>query len=235
MYEVSHNMKQIHITLSSKTPVPYDYQYELYSSFQSKIGGSFPQISRCIHESKGVPLLNMSALLPIGFEGRPSWPNARSFALYINTTRNDVAEAFLSSLPVGFALALNSCMLTVISIKVAELSFDRVTVLPELKSRGPIVVRENNRYFRVGDVGFEGCLISALKRKADIITGKNTVVRGLKIVTEHRKMYSISGHSIPASIISFILDADEDVIRTALVYGVGSKTQMGFGMVTCRD
>ncbi|MEM0136360.1 MAG: CRISPR-associated endoribonuclease Cas6, partial [Thermoplasmatales archaeon] len=225
----------IHLTISSNSTVPYDHQYELYSSVQSKIGMTDPNISHNIHESRGVPLFNMSSLLPIGFEGKPIWPNARLFALYINTTRQDVADTILAALKVGTQLTLNSCMLNLVSIDRGTVAMEHPPVTPELRCRGPIVIREKGKYFRVGDDGFESRLIAALKRKSDAVTGRDTIVRGLKITSAHKKRYTVAGHGIPASILSFILDADEDVIRTALTYGVGSKTQMGFGMVAVKE
>ncbi len=229
------HMISIHVTLASDVGIHFDYQYELYSSLQSTIKRFNPAISSRIHENRGVPLFNSSSLLPINFVGKPSWTNARLFALIINTVYPDVLDTMMTALKTGTTLVLNSGMLKVVSVEARENVLDRIPTLPELKCRGPIVIRENGKYFRVGDEGFESHLISALKRKADAITGKDTNVRGIKITSAHRKRYMIRQHGIPASIISFILDADEDVIRTALIYGVGSKTQMGFGMVAVKE
>jgi CRISPR-associated endoribonuclease Cas6 len=225
-------MLSIDILLHAESPVPYNYQYELYSAIQSGIRTRNPNISTLIHNSRGVSLLNMSALLPLKFEGVPRWQNARMFALVINTIDPDVADAVSAVLTPGTSLRLNSCMFNVHSTKRMKMDFKYVPSLPELKGRGPIVIREKGKYYRVGDREFELHLSSALKRKADAVTGRNTVVRGLTIDRGRAKVYQVGGHNVPASILSFILDADEDVIRTALIYGVGSKTQMGFGMVT---
>ena len=60
-------------------------------------------------------------------------------------------------------------------------------VFPQLKSRGPIVTREKGNYYRVGNIEFEFHLVSALKRKADAVTGRNTVANGLTVtVFRHR-------------------------------------------------
>ncbi|MDA8055870.1 MAG: hypothetical protein M0Z77_09550, partial [Thermoplasmatales archaeon] len=107
-----------------------------------------------------------------------------------------------------------------------------VTTITEIKPLQHIAIMVKGKYYSVGEREFEVHLLSALKRKADAVTGRNTVARGLTVTTGHPKVYIVNGHSVPASILNFILDADEDVIRTALIHGVGSKTQMGFGMVT---
>ncbi|MEM3191850.1 MAG: CRISPR-associated endoribonuclease Cas6 [Candidatus Parvarchaeota archaeon] len=177
----------------------------------------------------------MSSLIPLKFQGKPSWLNARLFSLYINTVHPDIEEIFLSALTPGTVLILNSCMLNVLSIESKIITMDHLPLIPQLKCRGPVVIREKGKYFRVGDENFESHLISALKRKADAVVGKDTVVRGVKIINSRRKLYKVAGHNVPASILSFIVDADEDVIRTALTYGVGAKTQMGFGMVVLSE
>ncbi|MEM3490240.1 MAG: hypothetical protein QXO75_11385, partial [Nitrososphaerota archaeon] len=97
--------------------MPYDHQYELYSSIQSKIKEKNPEISQKIHDNKGVPFFNMSSLIPLKFQGKPSWLNARLFSLYINTVHPDIEEIFLSALTPGTVLILNSCMLNVLSIE----------------------------------------------------------------------------------------------------------------------
>ena len=224
-------MLSIDITLKTETSVPYNYQYELYSAIQSRIRTVSPETALRVHISKGVPLFNSSALLTLGFDGPAKWENARRFAFVINTIHQEVAEVISRVLQPGTSLYLNSCVLNVLSLKTGEIDFKFVPVLPQLKSRGPIVIREKGKYYRVGEREFEVHLVSALKRKADAVTGRNTVARGLTVTTSHPKVYIVSGHKVPASILSFILDADEDVIRTALIHGVGSKTQMGFGMV----
>lgn len=228
-------MYSIDITLKAETSVPYNYQYELYSAIQSKIRTLNVEISLQIHNSKGVSLFNSSALLPLKFAGPARWENARVFAFVVNTTNQEVAEVIRRALQPGTSLSLNSCVLNILSLETREIDFKFMPVLPQLKSKGPIVIRDKEKYLRVGDQGFESQLANALKRKADAITGRDTLVRGVTITAGHPKVYQVNGHNVPASVLSFILDADEDVIRTALIYGVGSKTQMGFGMVTVND
>ncbi|MEM0134227.1 MAG: CRISPR-associated endoribonuclease Cas6 [Thermoplasmatales archaeon] len=232
---MSTNVHILHFKISSNTTVFYDHQYELYSSIQKKIGKLDPNISLDIHKTRGVPLFNMSSLIPIGFEGKPSWPNARLFSLYINSIYQNIVETIIAALKIGTTIVLNSSVLNIISLDRNLVTFEHLPATPELKCRGPIVIREKGNYFRVGDQGFESHLIASLKRKADAVTHRDTVIRGLKITSGHRKRYTVAGHGVPASIISFILDADEDVIRTALTFGVGSKTQMGFGMVAVKE
>jgi hypothetical protein len=99
----------IDILLQAETPIPYNYQYELYSAIQSGISTRSPDISALIHSSKGVPLLNMSALLPLKFNGAPRWQNARVFALVINPTNQDVADA-VSAIP-GLLILKHWCVL----------------------------------------------------------------------------------------------------------------------------
>ena len=224
-------MLSIDITFRTETSVPYNYQYELYSAIQSKMKTVSPETTQRVHSSRGIPLFNSSALLPLGFTGPAQWVNARTFMFMINTIYQEVADVIGKALQPGTSLRLNSCVLNVLSIKTREVDFKFVPVLPQLKSRGPIVIKEKEKYYMVGEREFEVHLLSVLKRKADAVTGRNTVARGLTVTTSHPKVYIVSGHKVPASILSFILDADEDVIRTALVYGVGAKTQMGFGMV----
>jgi CRISPR-associated endoribonuclease Cas6 len=219
------------LVLSSETSVPYDYKYELYSAIMARIKNRNSELSTLIHTSRGIPLLNISSLLPLKFNGSAKWPNARLFALVINTVNSDVAETISAVFEKGVTIILNSVMLSVVSMTQKTVDFKYLPTLPVLKSRAPVVIRDNGKYYRFGDTEFEYKLAYSLKRKADAATGKNTVVRGLTITSGHRKIYVINGHAVPASIISFIIDADEDVVRTALVYGVGSKTQMGFGMV----
>jgi len=228
-------MYSLHAILASDTPVPYDYQYELYSAIQAQLKNYDENLSLLVHTNRGRSLFNLSSLLPIGFSGKRIWENARRFTFIVNTVDGRVKEAFSSFMREGKSLILNSVALKVVSVATREKDFARVPILPELHCRGPVVIRESGKYFRVGDPEFESKLSSALKRKADAITGNNTTVRGLTITSAHRKMYNVHGHNVPASIITFILDSDEDVIKTALIYGVGQKTQMGFGMVSYRD
>ena len=126
------------IVLSSETSVPYDYKYELYSAIQTHIRDHNPELSTLIHGSKGIPLLNMSSLLPLRFDGPAKWPNARLFALVINTVNSDVAETISSVLEKGTTIILNSSMLSVISISkrqvILKYTLSTVTLFPPRSS-----------------------------------------------------------------------------------------------------
>ena len=219
------------LRLSPTGKIDFDNNYEIYSSFQSLISKYDNDLAVKIHENRGVPIFNLSSLIPVRFNGEPNWRNASVFLIIINSIHNDLASSIVRMVKQEGKLTLNDGTLSLLSVDIKHLNHEFVPAIPELKSRGPIVVKDKEGYHVVGTPDYEKYLMDAMKRKADAVTGRETVVRGVRIVRGRRKLYHVHGHSVPASILDFILDADEDVVRTALIYGVGAKTQMGFGMV----
>ena len=223
------------LRLSPTGKIDFDNNYEIYSSFQSLISKYDNDLAMKIHENRGVPIFNLSSLIPIRFDGKPNWRNTSMFLIVINSIHDDLASSIVKMVKQEGKLTLNDGTLSLLSVDVKHLDYRFVPTIPELKSRGPIVIKDKEGYHVVGTPDYEKYLMGAMKRKADAVTGRETIVRGVSIVRGRRKLYRVHGHSVPASILDFILDADEDVIRTALIYGVGAKTQMGFGMVALND
>jgi CRISPR-associated endoribonuclease Cas6 len=108
--------------------------------------------------------------------------------------------------------------------------------IPELVSRSPIILKSGKEYISFGDDTFLDILKSNILGKVKAIHNSSDYkISFIRILDGRKKAFTIHSAKVSCSIIRFIIDADRVVLETIMNYGIGSKTQMGFGMVEVKQ
>jgi CRISPR-associated endoribonuclease Cas6 len=108
--------------------------------------------------------------------------------------------------------------------------------IPELVSRSPIILKSGKEYISFGDDTFLDILKSNILGKVKAIHNSSDYkISFIRILDGRKKAFTIHSAKVSSSIIRFIIDADRVVLETIMNYGIGSKTQMGFGMVEVKQ
>ena len=211
--------------------LPYDHQYMLYSSLLNQIDHVDSGLARLIHTEKTKPLFVMSQIIPAGNRSfTPDGIKADRFVLIFVSDDEKILDRIDRSFSEFGHLEVGPMVLNYHSS--TRLAVPSPPTTPELVTRSPIILKGNGKYISFGDSNFSDILKSAILRKAMAVGGSQAEsISFLRIVEGRRKAFTVHSAKIPCSIIKFIIDADRTILDTILIYGIGAKTQMGFGMI----
>lgn len=213
--------------------IPYEHQYFIHAYIMSEMKLMNPKLASELYHSQ-IPYFVMSQLLPTapaifkkdGF-------NTKKLVLIINSASKNLLEFIQRILAAGRILNIDKLQLKVFSSYITKPEVS--SYLPEFTSKSPLVLKYNNKYVGYGDDKFEEILKFSIKRKLNKILGKEIEINTLKVTYGKRKLSHIHNSPITSSIIKFIIDSDEEVIKSILCYGIGKSTQLGYGMVDIND
>lgn len=215
--------------------VPYDHQYEMYSSILLAINKYDPTLAREIHDKNAIPQFTMSQLIPAGKrQFVPEGIRARRFVLMVISKNDKIMNSFQKSLQEYKKLSIGETRLIYHSSRVVDVRVP--PEIPELVSRSPIILKSGGKYIAFGDDSFLDTLKSNILGKAKAINNSTDCkISFVRILEGRKKAYTIHSAKVSCSIVRFIIDADRVVLETIMNYGIGSKTQMGFGMVEVKQ
>jgi CRISPR-associated endoribonuclease Cas6 len=215
--------------------LPYDHQYAMYSSILQVINRYDPTLATEIHNKYTIPQFTMSQLIPAGDrQFLPEGIKAKRFVLMIISNSDRIINTCQKSLKEYGKLSIGKMNLIYHSSRVV--SVKEPPEIPELVSRSPIILKSEGKYVSFGDDEFLDALKSNILGKVKAIhNSSDYMISFIRILEGRKKAYTIHSAKVSCSIIRFIIDADRIVLQTIMNYGIGSKTQMGFGMVEVRQ
>ena len=215
--------------------VPYDHQYVMYSSILLAINKYDPALAHEIHDKNAFPQFTMSQLIPAGDRDfLPEGIKAKRFVLMIISKNDKIINSCQKSLQESKKLSIADTRLIYHSSRVVDVR--EPPEIPELVSRSPIVLKSGGKYISFGDEEFLDTLKSNILGKVKAIHNSSTGrISFVRVLEGRKKAYTIHSAKVSCSIIRFIIDADRVVLDTIMNYGIGSKTQMGFGMVEVKQ
>lgn len=217
--------------IDKKIPLPYDHQYALYSAIIKALSNSDSELSNLIHTEKKFPMFVMSQLLP---SGKKEYVDlgilSKRYVLLLVSAREDVVQKIGDIISQEQVLYLGGFGLKYFSSRIEEVK--TFPHLPELVTRSPLVLRDHERYVSYGDPDFLEILKMKIMDKFNRTNpSASAKISFLRIIEGRRKLFSIHNGRIPCSIIKFVIDTDEVLLENMMTYGIGAKTQMGFGMI----
>jgi len=219
----------INLDNSGETEIPYEHTYYIYSSILNRIGKYDPDLAENIHNGK-TPQYVMSQLIPAGkAKFTSSGLKAKRFVLLIKTMNDALLDKLIKFFETGSRLSGPDFSLSVFSTR--KVVCEYLPIYPQLVTRAPVILKNGNSYIGPEDEEFADTLIQNIRGKNLKIFGRSGEIKKLNITYSKRKISHIHGIPILSSIFKFIIDGDEDILRTVLCYGIGKNTQMGFGMV----
>ncbi len=211
-------------------PIPYNHSYELYSSLLNVIKTHDPKLAEQIHSKDSAPSFCMSELLPGGKrEFTKDSIMAERYILLLSSLNSGIISEISIALSKEGKLSIGSYTLKIFSIYTKEIKPSAEVVT--LVSKGPVVIKNNNKYLTGNDNDFQEKLVENIRNKYKAATGKEGYVNFLKILSEKNKLVKIKDGLIPCTMIKIVISADFELLEVLLNVGVGSKTQMGFGFL----
>lgn len=213
--------------------IPYEHQYYIHSYILSELKVINEKLANEMYNSK-IPYFVMSQLNPGGNSiFKKDGFYCKRFVLFINSENRYLLEFLKNIFSENKIILLKDIKLRVHSSYIFQPKIDEI--IPELVTRSPIILKNNSRYVAYGDDIFYDTFLESIEKKFAKILNKSITIRGLNIIYGKRKLYHIHNAPIECSVIKFIIDADVDVIRAILCFGIGKNTRLGFGMVDLND
>ena len=210
--------------------IPYNHSYELYSSVLNVLKIHNPELAEQIHSKGSIPSFCMSELLP---GGRKEFTKdnilAERYILLLSSLNSKIVLEISNALSKEGKLSIDSFNLKIFSIYMKEIKPSSEVLT--LVSKGPVVIKNNNKYLTGKDPDFQEKLVENIKKKYKAATGKDGKIYFLKVLTAKNKLVKIKEGLIPCTMIKIIISADFELLEVLLNVGVGSKTQMGFGFL----
>ena len=213
--------------------IPYEHQYFIHAYIMSELKLMNPKLASELYHSR-IPYFVMSQLLPSGkarFQKEGFY--AGKLVLIINSSNKNLLEFIERIMGANRILNVGKIQLKVFSSYLTRPEI--ASYLPEFTSKSPIILKRDNRYIGYGDENFGEILKSSIEIKMNKILGKKIEIKAFKITYGKRKLSHIHNSPITSSIIKFIIDTDEDVVKSILCFGIGKSTQLGYGMVDIDD
>lgn len=223
----------INIDNYSNSLIPYEHQYYIHAFILSELEKINKKLASELYHSK-IPYFVMSQLIPAEnaiFKKEGFF--SKRLVLFINSANTFLLEFLKLIFSADKNIMLNGIKLHVHSSYIFEPQIDEV--IPEIVTRSPIILKDNNRYIAYGDDDFYETLINSMSNKLSKIFGYEIKIRGINITYGKRKLYHIHNSPIVCSMVKFVIDADIEVIKALLCFGIGKNTRLGFGMVDLHD
>lgn len=227
-------MNELVIELSNVTtkPVPFDYEYYLYSSLLSCITKVNPEFADYIHNFKGGPLFALGPLVQKG-EGSIDVNGIKysTFNLSIRSNQVEMMQKFDEIFNVGQELVSERFNLSIKQKVMRKIIVD--SNIATINSLSPVILRNKDRIFiRPEDRNYTVCLKDGIERRSRKIHNNTELsIKKLALLDYKNKVKTIHGGFIPCSIIKFDIWADIEIIQDIIETGIGMKNQLGFGMV----
>jgi len=223
----------INIDNSTNSLIPYEHQYYIHAFILSELEKINPKLSSELYHSK-IPYFVMSQLIP----GENAIFKKEGFfckrlVLFINSADMSLLEFLKVIFAADKNILLNGLKLHVHSSYISNPPVDEI--VPELVTRSPIILKDNNRYVAYGDDDFYKVLKNSLSNKLSKIFDRDIQIRGINVTYGKRKLYHIHNSPIVCSMIKFVIDVDSDALKALLCFGIGKNTRLGFGMVDLHD
>lgn len=217
--------------VDSNYTIPYDHSYLVYSSLLQALQEKDGQLDTIIHSEKKSPLYAMSNLIPSGnCKFTSKGMNAHKLVLLISSAHDDILSRFEKAISLAGHIKVGPAVLNYHSSSMTDIVVP--SSVPELVSRSPIVLRDSNRYVTSGDSDFIHVLKSKIIAKVSATDNlHNPRISLLRLTWNKKKVFTVHSGKVPCSLVKFVIDADEPVLKNILTYGIGAKTQLGFGMI----
>lgn len=223
----------INIDNFNNSIIPYEHQYYIHAYILSELQKINVQLASELYHSK-IPYFVMSQLIPGGKSlFKKDGFYSKRLVLFINSEDNSLLEFLKIVFADGKIISLNDLKLQVHSSYIFDPIIDEL--VPELVTRSPIILKDNNKYIAYGDDGFNTALLKSLTVKLSKILDRDVKIRGLNVTYGKRKLYHIHNSPIGCSVIKFVIDADPEAVKALLCFGIGKNTRLGFGMVDIHD
>ncbi len=217
------------IKVAEPTAILYDNRYAFYSAFLKVIQSAEPRLAEEIHAGHLPRPFLFSNL--IFNRGNPAKSNAAH--MYITSPYGRVFSSLLRGLSSVNALNLHqtSFIIKNLSVQDIEVSSNKFTFLSPLLLRdksGQALSSFNKELFE--DKIKDGLLRVGKKLGLEGEPAVHIIGNSMK-----RKLYNIKGTFwrayVPANGEALEIDGPDEWRALALYYGIGDKTQMGFGML----
>lgn len=231
--KINYHKLIINIDNFNNSLIPYEHQYYLHAYILSELQKINTKLASELYNSK-IPYFVMSQLIPGGKSVfKKDGFYSRRLVLFINSENKPLLEFLKTVFADGKIILLKDLKLQVHSSYIFDPTIDEL--IPELVTRSPLILKDNNKYIAYGDANFNTILLKSLTGKLSKIFEYDVKIRGINVIYGKKKLYHIHNSPIVCSVIKFIIDADPEVVKALLCFGIGKNTRLGFGMVDLHD